>query len=71
MKLVAMKKTRKMPLKNLVPGSKIPISFLLDYIKEGYSIREFIKNYPWVKKESVQKALDEVKKREFTSGYAI
>lgn len=71
MKIDLMKKINKIPKKNLVPGSKIPISFLIDYIKEGYSIKDFINNYPWVKKESVQKALDEVKRRDFTSQYAV
>ena len=66
-----MKKINKPSKKNLVPGSKIPIAFLIDYIKEGYSIKDFLTNYPWVKKASVQKALDEVKKRDFTSQYAI
>lgn len=66
-----MKKLQKPEKKNLVPGSKIPITFLLDYIKEGYSLDEFIKNYPWIKKASLKKALDEIKNREFTAGYAL
>lgn len=59
-----------MKKKNLVPGSKVPISFLLDYIKEGMTISDFLSSYPWIKRSNVEKALDEVKKREFTSGYA-
>ncbi|MBI2596073.1 DUF433 domain-containing protein [Candidatus Daviesbacteria bacterium] len=66
-----MKKIARMSNKDLVPGSKVPIAFLIDYIKEGYSIKDFLSNYPWVKKKSVQKALAEVKKRDFTSQYAI
>ena len=57
--------------KNLVPKSRIPISYLLDYIKEGLTISEFIASYPWIKKKDVEKALEEIKKREFTSQYAF
>ena len=57
--------------KNLVPKSKIPIAYLIDYIKEGFNISDFIASYPWVKRKNVEKALEEIKNREFTSGYAI
>ncbi|MBI2020413.1 DUF433 domain-containing protein [Candidatus Daviesbacteria bacterium] len=57
--------------KNLVPKSRIPISYLLDYIKEGLTISDFIASYPWVKRKDVEKALEEIKKREFTSRYAF
>lgn len=57
--------------KNLVPKSRIPIAYLLDYIKEGLTISDFIASYPWVKKKDVEKALEEIKKREFTSQYAL
>lgn len=57
--------------KNLVPKSRIPISYLLDYIKEGLTISDFIASYPWVSRKSVEKALEEIKKREFTSQYAF
>lgn len=56
---------------NLVPESKIPISYLFDYIKEGYTIADFIASYPWLKRKNVEKALDEIKKREFSSHYAF
>ncbi len=57
--------------KNIVPGSKVPVAYLIDYIKEGYTISEFITSYPWLKESSVKKALEEIKKREFTSRYAF
>lgn len=57
--------------KNLVPGSKIPIAYLIDYIREGYSISDFITSYPWVKESSIKKALDEIKRREFTAANAV
>ena len=43
---------------NLIPKSRIPIAYLLDYIKEGYSIYDFLASYPWIKKKDVGKALD-------------
>ncbi len=60
-----------MTKKNLVPKSKIPISFLIDYIKEGLTISDFLASYPWVRRTDVEKALEEIKKREFTSQYAL
>ncbi len=57
--------------KNLVPKSRIPIAYLLDYIKEGLTISDFLASYPWVKRKNVEKALEEIKNREFTSGYAL
>ncbi len=62
---------KKNDITNLVPKSKIPITYLIDYIKEGYTIADFIASYPWVKRKNVEKALDEIKKREFTSQYAF
>lgn len=56
---------------NLVPKSKVPIAYLLDYIKSGLSISDFISSYPWLKRKDVEKALDEIKRREFTSSYAL
>lgn len=57
--------------KNIIPKSKIPIAYLIDYIKDGYSISDFLASYPWLKRKDVEKALEEIKTREFTSRYAI
>ena len=57
--------------KNLVPGSRIPIAYLLDYLKGGYSISDFTSSYPWIKESAIKKALDEIKKREFTASNAL
>ena len=57
--------------KNLVPGSRIPITYLIDYLKEGYSLSDFIASYPWVKENNVKKALDEIKKRDFSARHVL
>ena len=57
--------------KNLVPGSRIPIAYIIDYLKEGYSISDFIASYPWVKERNIKRALDEIKTREFTAANAL
>jgi uncharacterized protein (DUF433 family) len=57
--------------KNLVPGSKIPIKYLLDYIKHGYTISDFVSSYPWIKKQNVEKAIEEIKSRDFTAHNAL
>ena len=56
---------------NLIPKSNIPIAYLFDYIKENYNVSDFIASYPWLKKKDVEKALDEIKAREFTARYAL
>lgn len=48
-----------------VPGTRIPISFLIDYIIEGYTIDEFMSAYPWVKKSNIKKSLREFQKKEY------
>ncbi len=62
-----MSKIRKNPMsktaltKAYIKGSRIPASFLFDYIKEGYSLSDFLSAYPWIKKSNVIKTLDEIK----------
>lgn len=62
---------RKASVKNLIPKSKVPIAYLIDYIKDGLSISDFISSYPWIKRKDVDSALEEIKKREFTERYAL
>ena len=71
MKVTSFMKNKSLNKKNLVPGSKVPISYLLDYFKEGYSISDFLSSYPWIKRTDVEKALEEMKKRELSSSYAL
>ena len=54
-----------------VRGSRIPITFFFDYIKEGYTISDFLSSYPWIKKENLIKKLEEFENKEITSRYAI
>jgi len=65
-----MKKIPNSPKKKLVPGSKVPISYLIDYVKEGYNLSDFVSAYPWVKKSNAIKVLNEIK-RDYTSRYAL
>lgn len=57
--------------KDLVPGSRVPVTFLLDYFREGLSITDFIASYPWIKRKNIEKVIDEIKKRDFTSSHAL
>lgn len=57
--------------KDLVPGSRIPIAYLLDYFRDGFSISDFLASYPWIKRIKVEKALEEIKKREFVAHNAL
>ena len=57
--------------KDVIRGSKVPIKYLLDYIKEGYGISDFLAAYPWLKRKAVENAIDEIKKRDFSSSYAL
>jgi uncharacterized protein (DUF433 family) len=47
---------------NFVSGSKVPVSYLIDYLKEGYNITDFLSSYPWIKRAVVEKLLVELKK---------
>ena len=58
-------------IRNLIPGSKVPIAYLLDYLKDNYTISEFVTSYPWIKEKNVKKALDEIKTREFSMKNAL
>ena len=64
-------KIQEPPKESLVPGSKVPIKFLLDYFKHGYSISDFLSAYPWIKKRNVEKAIEEIKSRDFAASNAI
>ena len=55
----------------LIRGSKVSLSVLIDYVKEGYSLTEFLSDYPWIKKTDAQKALDQLKEKEFPIKYAF
>lgn len=57
--------------KNLVPGSKVSVAVLIDYIKEGYSVAEFLSDYPWIKRENVEKTLNNLKNDKYPLRYAF
>lgn len=57
--------------KYFIPGSSIPIAYLLDYFKEGLSISDFVSAYPWISREKVKKVLEEMKRKEFTMRNAL
>lgn len=59
------------PKEKIVPGSRVPVAFLIDYFMEGYSISDFLAAYPWVKKSTAKKVLQEIKDRGVTSQYAL
>lgn len=53
-----------------IRGTRIPVSYLFDYFKEGLTITDFLSSYPWVKKEDVINALEDIKGKS-TSKYAF
>lgn len=57
--------------KNIIKGSKIPITYLIDYIKDGYSVTDFLSAYPWIRRTQIETALEDIKRRDFASRYAI
>lgn len=63
-------------VKNISPtktiaGSKVSVSVLIDYISDGYSLAEFLADYPWIKKENVEKVLKNWKLEEYPARYAF
>lgn len=61
----------KLSKNKLIVGSKVSLSVLIDYISEGYSLTEFLSDYPWIKKSHAQKALNELKEKEYPIKYAF
>lgn len=57
--------------KKLIPGSKVAINVLLDYISEGYSVAEFLADYPWIKKEKISKVIGDLKSEKYPASYAF
>ncbi len=57
--------------KKLIPGSKVAINVLLDYISEGYSVAEFLADYPWIKKEKVSRVISDLKAEKYPASYAF
>ena len=54
-----------------IKGSKVPISLLIDYISDGYSLTEFLSAYPWVKKSNAKRTLEQLKEEVNSSNYAL
>lgn len=54
-----------------IKGSRIPITYFFNYIKNGYSISEFLSAYPWIKREDLIKKLEEFENKEITSRYVF
>jgi uncharacterized protein (DUF433 family) len=40
-------------------GTRVPFSFLMEYIEKGYTIEQFLEDYPSVSLELATKALEE------------
>ncbi len=65
-----MKKATSKHIKAVIPGSKVPMAYLINYFKEGYSISDFLAACPSIKRNAVEKALDQIN-RDFSSQYAL
>jgi uncharacterized protein (DUF433 family) len=42
-------------------GTRVPVRSLFDHLKLGYSVDEFLEQFPTVKKEQVRAVLDEAR----------
>ncbi len=47
----------------VLAGTRVPVQTLVDYLEGGYSIDDFLKGYPSVKRRQVIAFLEEAKKR--------
>jgi len=47
----------------VLSGTRVPVQTLVDYLEGGYSIDDFLKGYPTVKRRQVIAFLEEAKKR--------
>ena len=44
----------------VIRGTRVPIEVLLHRLKEGYSVAELHKHYPWVDQKTFAGAIDEI-----------
>ena len=44
----------------VIRGTRVPIEVILHRLKEGYSVVELHKHYPWVDQKTFAGAIDEV-----------
>jgi len=68
---VKKKSTLPKPKDKNIPGSRVSVAVLIDYISEGYSIVEFLADYPWIKRTDAQKALNAIKEKHYPIGHAF
>lgn len=54
-----------------IKGSRIPITYFFNYIKNGYSISDFLSAYPWIKKKDVINKINEFEKNEIIANYVF
>jgi uncharacterized protein (DUF433 family) len=47
----------------VLSGTRVPVQTLVEYLEGGYSIDDFLKGYPSVKRSQVIAFLEEAKKR--------
>jgi len=43
-------------------GTRVPIQILFDYIEAGHTVDDFLKQYPWIKKEHAVEVIGLAKK---------
>jgi uncharacterized protein (DUF433 family) len=44
----------------VIRGTRVPIEVILHRLKEGYSVAELYKHYPWVDQKTFAGAIDEI-----------
>lgn len=49
----------------MFPKSRVPVSFILDYFKEGLSKYDFHYSYPWIKLRDIDSIIITLKKHCF------
>jgi len=45
------------------PKSRVPVSFILDYFKEGLTKHDFHYSYPWIKTKDIDSVIAALKQR--------
>ena len=49
------------------PKSRVPVSFILDYFKEGLSKNDFHYSYPWINLKDIDSVIATFKKHCYSS----
>lgn len=53
------------------PNSRIPVCYILEYLKAGLTKNDFHQSYPWIKKKDINTVINYFIKKHCNFGYSF